>query len=136
LLLVSRFLLIASGFWLLECAGRTGTGMEPFSRTVLLFFDAHEGNKRVSDALLSLELETGKPRSITVRAFDEHDRPIRIDPDLVTWSGSDNLVIAPSRRVASSGSATVKVTLIGSGEGFLRVTILNHSGEIKVRRRE
>jgi len=103
--------------------------MDPFARAVLLIYDARKGDSRVSDALLWLDLETGKPRSVRLRAFDERDRPLDVNPKQVTWSGTENLKIEPG-----AGSITVKVTLLGGGAGRLRATIGNHQGEIRVRK--
>ena len=91
--------------------------MTPFTRGLLLIYDgdgSHCARKSFAEALLYLELETGKPHTVTVRAFDDHDRPMDLDPKLITWSTGINARIVPAQ-----GSATVSVTLLGGDSGDL-----------------
>jgi hypothetical protein len=107
--------------------------MTPFTRGVLLIYDgdgSHSARKNVAEALLYLELETGKPRTVTVRAFDDHDRPMNLDPELIVWSTGINAKIVPEQ-----GNATVQVTLLGGDSGDLMVAAANHTGQLKIRKK-
>jgi ABC-type glycerol-3-phosphate transport system substrate-binding protein len=116
------------------CAADTRlTRMTPFTRGVLLIYDgdgSHSARKNVAEALLYLELETGKPRTVTVRAFDDHDRPMNLDPELIVWSTGINAKIVPEQ-----GNATVQVTLLGGDSGDLMVAAANHTGQLKIRKK-
>jgi hypothetical protein len=105
--------------------------MDPFARAVFLFYDTDKsGGRGISDAMLWLDLEPKKPKTITVLVFDEHDHVLAVDPKLLNWSGGDNLKVEPAK-----GKATVRVTLVGGGSGRLQVAIGSHTGEIQVRKK-
>lgn len=103
--------------------------IRPFERGVFLFYDARENNRRVSDALLWLDVAVGEPATVTVRLFDAHDRPRRFDARQLEWSGTGNLHITPLE------PATVQVILLGGDSGRLSVTLGNLRGELSVRRK-
>lgn len=123
---------------LLLLAGCAGIGprppeITPFGRAALLVYagDAHQcSRKSIAEALLYLDLETGVPRTLTVRAFDERDHPLTVDAKDVVWSASSNLRVEPDR-----GSATVHVTLVSGDSGELEVEVSGHRGTLKARKK-
>jgi hypothetical protein len=123
------------GFYLLigcllfaGCATVKTPELTPFSRAVIYFFEPGQHRKDAAHALVWLNLEIGKPHSITIRAFDEKDRALSLDPKTLTWESSENIKVEP--RV---GRTTVKVTLLNTADGRIRVITGKHSGEIRVR---
>jgi hypothetical protein len=129
----SLIVLLGLGFGvalLAACATVRTPQLEPFSRAVLQFYDARQRRRGINDALLWLELEPGRARSVVVRAFDDKKRPLAIDRSDVIWTGSENLKLEPG-----SGSLRVKVVLLGGTTGRLRVNAGNHSGEIRIKRK-
>jgi len=113
---------------LAACTSLKPPELTPFSRAVIYFFEPRQYHKDAAHALVWLDLQLGKPRSVTVRAFDERDRPLSLDPKALTWAGSENLKIEPR-----TGRTTVKVTLLNGSAGRLQVLTGKHSGEIRVR---
>ena len=132
-ILTGSLLLGAIVLALAGCAGNRLVKMTPFTRGVLLIYDGDSlycARKKAAEALLYLELETGKPRTVTVRAFDDHDRPMKLDPKLITWSTDINVKVVPEQ-----GSTTVQVTLLGGDSGDLTVAATNHTGQLKIRKK-
>jgi hypothetical protein len=133
-LLAGGLLLVSAAFILTGCAANGQlVQMTPFTRGVLLIYDgdgAHCARKSLAESLLYLELETGTPRTVTVRAFNEKDRPMSLDPKLIVWSTGINARIEPAQ-----GSATVRVTLLGGDSGDLMVSAANHTGQLKIRKK-
>lgn len=133
-ILTGWLLLGVGAFALSGCATDTRlTRMTPFTRGVLLIYDGDAqqcARKSFAEALLYLDLETGTPRTVTVRAFDDRDRPMSLDPKLIEWSADLNVKVEPAQ-----GSATVSVTLLGGDSGDLTVGAANHSGQLKIRKK-
>lgn len=102
--------------------------MNPFSRAVILFYAAGSGQKGANSALDWLELETGKPQMVTIRAFDEHDQALGIEARDLVWTASDNVKVEPDK-----GSATVKVTLLDTDIGQLVVEAAGHKGTLRIK---
>jgi hypothetical protein len=113
---------------LVGCAAlRRPPELMPFDRAVLLVFDSAQHHKGVGQALLALDLELNQPKKITVRAFDDRDRPLAVNPKLIAWTASSNIKIEPE------SGATVRVTLLSEGGGQIQVSAAGHRGEIRVR---
>jgi hypothetical protein len=133
-ILTGCLLLTLAALALTGCAADTRLiRMTPFTRGVLLIYDGGPqqcARKNVAEALLYLELETGKPRTVTVRAFDDRDRPMGLDLKLIVWSTGINAKIEPAQ-----GSATVRVTLLGGDSGDIMVSAANHTGQLKIRKK-
>jgi hypothetical protein len=131
---ITGLLLVSIAFILTGCASNAQlVQMTPFTRGLLLIYDgdgSHCARKSFAESLLYLELETGKPHTVTVRAFDDHDRPMDLDPKLITWSTGINARIVPAQ-----GSATVSVTLLGGDSGDLMVAAASHTGQLKIRKK-
>jgi hypothetical protein len=132
--LIAGLLLISAAFILGGCASAMrAPEMTPFTRGVLLIYDGPPqqcARKKLAEALLYLELEPTVSRTVTVRAFNEKNRPMALDPKSIKWSTGANITVFPER-----GSATVKVTLLGGDGGPLKVEASNHTGQLQVRKK-
>jgi hypothetical protein len=107
--------------------------MTPFTRGVLLVYEGGPqqcARKSLAEAMLYLELEPSVSRTVTVRAFDEKDRPMALDPKSIKWSIGENITVVPDH-----GSATVNVTLLGGDSGLLIVEAASHTGQLQVRKK-
>ena len=133
-ILLTGVLLISAAFILGGCATAIrAPEMTPFTRGVLLVYDGSPqqcARKSLAEALLYLELEPTVSRTVTVRAFNEKDRPMTLDPKSIKWSTGANITVFPDH-----GSATVKVTLLGGDGGTLMVDAANHTGQLQVRKK-
>jgi len=132
--LVTGLLLVSAALILAGCATAVrAPEMTPFTRGVLLIYEGGPqqcARKSFAESLLYLELETGMPRTVTVRAFNEKDRPMKLDPKLIAWATGINVKIEPDQ-----GSGTVRVTLLGGDSGNLMVSAANHTGQVKIRKK-
>jgi hypothetical protein len=131
---LTGLLVVAATFILGGCATALRTPeMTPFTRGVLLIYDGGPqqcARKSLAEAMLYLELEPSVSRSVTVRAFDEKNRPMALDPKTIKWSTGENITVFPDH-----GAATVKVTLLGGDGGLLIVEAANHTGQLQVRKK-
>jgi len=108
----------------------------PFTRAVLLFYEFDKLNPdpdsvQSSDALSWLTLERGKPKTITLLAFDQDDRWMQLSrrPSIWTWKSSDNVEVQ-----RTNDGPTARVTMTSGNTGWLQVSAMNYGGDIKVLR--